>query len=153
MIERTYTAIFCEDIRKEVGNRISLLGSFTDTVKIPQKPLNAPDEVVSIIPKLCVYFRFQFDVQDQFQSLRFKVILPPHKEMSGSYDEDGFRDVRPEEIETAREVAKRKGLEIARLVSLTEMWPFPIFGPSQCKAEIIVDGQSHLCSVLRFTDE
>jgi hypothetical protein len=153
MMERTYTALFCEDIRREMGKKITLVGILGSSIVLPPKPTDAPDKVATVIPKLCVYFRFQFDVQDRFERLQFKVTLPPHEEMPASYDDGGLRDISSKEIESARQAAQRKGVEIARLVSLIEMWPFPIFGPSEYKAEIIVDGQSHLCGILRFTNE
>lgn len=42
------STVFCDDIRHEIGGKLSLIGCYGETVSLPQLPAS--------IPKLCVFF-------------------------------------------------------------------------------------------------
>jgi hypothetical protein len=69
---RAANCIFCDDIRQEIGNKISLMGVFATDILFPQ-----PAPVV--LPKFGVVVWILFDVGDEPKRLRVRVLLPPDR--------------------------------------------------------------------------
>lgn len=86
--------ILCEDIRKEIGNKSSLMGIFADSINI-NVPASFPG---SVVIKICVFFRVLLEKDDptpdqikcEFESegnivheVKLPVILPGSQTLLG----------------------------------------------------------------------
>ena len=64
------TAIFCDDVRHEVGNKISLIGCYADELIVDRLPAS--------LPKLAVHVRVTSPVGVPFRKLLFVARLGEH---------------------------------------------------------------------------
>lgn len=67
---RTAICIFCEDIRQEIGNKISLMGVYASDIAFPIAPPVG-------IPKFGIVIWLVFDVGDEPQKVVIRVLAPP----------------------------------------------------------------------------
>lgn len=51
--DRVLHTIFCDDVRNEVGGKLSLMGCYSGELSVPSFPMT--------LPKLCMHFSFVFD--------------------------------------------------------------------------------------------
>jgi Family of unknown function (DUF6941) len=63
---RLMYAIFCDDLRAEVGNKYSVMGVYTGQLFVPQVPI--------ILPKLCLLMRARTPADQPFRQLKFLVL-------------------------------------------------------------------------------
>lgn len=63
---RHLDVIYCDDIRNEVGNKISLMGIYTRELTIPNAPL--------LLPRLCILVKVVTDIDDPLESLVVRVV-------------------------------------------------------------------------------
>lgn len=64
---RVVTAIFCDDMRQEVGNKMSFMGCYQGELLVPISPI--------ALPKLCVFLSLLTPVSRPVRSLRFRLVL------------------------------------------------------------------------------
>jgi hypothetical protein len=65
-VTRSLEAIFCDDVRLEAGNKLSLMGCYSGMMIVPQIPI--------MLPKLCVVMR-AISLRDQpFKELKFRLV-------------------------------------------------------------------------------
>jgi len=64
------TAVFCDDVRQEIGNKISLIGCYTDELIVDRLPAS--------LPKLAVHVRVTAPVGAPFRKLRFVARFGEH---------------------------------------------------------------------------
>jgi len=72
--DRILTAIFCDDIRHEMGNKISFMGCYQSELFVPAVPI--------VLPKLCVYATALTPIARPFKYLVFRVILDDQTELA-----------------------------------------------------------------------
>lgn len=72
--DRFLTAIFCDDIRHEMGNKISLMGCYQEELMIPATPF--------VLPKLCVYASAWTPKERLFKSLTLRVVQDDENELA-----------------------------------------------------------------------
>lgn len=72
--DRVLTAIFCDDIRHEVGNKMSFMGCYQGELFVPSAPI--------ALTKLCVYVTLITPIGRPVQSLVFKVLQDDDKELA-----------------------------------------------------------------------
>ncbi len=72
--DRVLTAIFCDDIRNEVGNKISFMGCYQGELFVPSAPI--------ALAKLCVYVTLMTPIARPVRSLVFKVLQDDDKELA-----------------------------------------------------------------------
>lgn len=58
--------IYCDDIREEVGNKVSYMGVYAGEMTVPSVPV--------MLPKLCLAVKVSTDLADPFQSLEVRVV-------------------------------------------------------------------------------
>jgi hypothetical protein len=63
---RSLFAIFSDDVRLEVGNKLSYMGCYTGSMAVTQMPL--------ILPKLCVVMHATTPADNPFKELRFRLL-------------------------------------------------------------------------------
>jgi hypothetical protein len=96
--------IFCDDIRVEIGNKITYVGSYSGRMVVHgQFPV--------VIPKLClavIYFQRRSKV---ILPVRINILLPGDTEERPSIHAEMPEDASRQAIESARELAERMGTE------------------------------------------
>jgi hypothetical protein len=134
--------LFCEDIREEKTDLLSLNGIMPDNAFVP----GFVDGAVGTIPKLCFYSRANFDPQKPIKAISSKITLPHGEEVNlGAVGDDVIRRAIAE--------ATRLASPIATIVQRAQFAPFPIMSLGWMKAEVMIDGVSHICAAIRFTTD
>lgn len=64
--QRHLETVFCDDIRQEVGNKLSYMGIYFSEMTIPTAPL--------VLPKLCVAIKAVTAATDPFQSIDMQLV-------------------------------------------------------------------------------
>lgn len=64
--ERFVHAVFCDDIRQEMGGKVSLMGCFQGDLLVPFLPV--------ALPKLCVFVTVSTPVKRPLKSLRIRIM-------------------------------------------------------------------------------
>ncbi len=72
--DRVLTAIFCDDIRHEVGNKMSFMGCYQGELFVPSAPI--------ALTKFCVYVTLITPIGRPVRSLVFKVLQDDDKELA-----------------------------------------------------------------------
>ena len=72
--DRILTAIYCDDIRHEVGNKMSFMGCYQSELFVPAAPIG--------LPKLCVYATVLTPLKRPFKSLTLRVVLDEDTELA-----------------------------------------------------------------------
>lgn len=66
-MSRSVFTIFCDDIRQEMGGKITYVGTYTGSMQVPKFP--------TMLPKFCISVFCCFDSKEPIQSLHMKVSL------------------------------------------------------------------------------
>lgn len=72
--DRILTAIFCDDIRQEMGNKMSFMGCYQSELLVPITPIG--------LSKLCVYATVLTPIARPFKSLTLRVVLDGQIELA-----------------------------------------------------------------------
>lgn len=65
---RSFCVNYCDDIRLEVGNKISLIGIYGADLLVPEMP--------AVIPKLCIYVQIYSELEAHFDDdIEVKVLI------------------------------------------------------------------------------
>lgn len=65
-VERTLSGIFCDDIRHEMGGKVSLIGCYTDAMLVFEFP--------TVLPKLCAQVRLMTPSNRPFREVTYQVL-------------------------------------------------------------------------------
>lgn len=65
--ERVFVAQFCDDVRQEIGNKLSLMGCYTGEMILQKLP--------AALPKLCAYVTAITPKEKPFEMLTFRATL------------------------------------------------------------------------------
>lgn len=71
---RYISAIFCDDIRQEVGNKFSYMGCYPGELIVQMAPV--------VLPKLCVYALISTPKERPFKSLMLRVVQDDDVELA-----------------------------------------------------------------------
>ena len=71
---RFLTAIFCDDIRQEVGGKLSFMGCYQGELIVPMAPV--------ALPKLCVFATIWTPKERPFKSLMLRIVQDDDKELA-----------------------------------------------------------------------
>ena len=63
---RHLEVIYCDDIRQEIGNKLSFMGVYSGELNIPTAPL--------VLPRLCIAIKAVTEIQDPFEVLEIRVL-------------------------------------------------------------------------------
>lgn len=72
--DRILTAIFCDDIRHEMGNKMSFMGCYQGELFVPAVPI--------VLSKLCIFATALTPVERPFKSLSFRIVTPENVELA-----------------------------------------------------------------------
>ncbi len=65
-LERSVSAIYCDDVRQEAGNKVSYMGTYTGMMFVPSFP--------AVIPKLVVVIHVLTPIDNPFKRLTIKLM-------------------------------------------------------------------------------
>ena len=68
------TGIFCDDIRHEMGNKLSFMGCYQSELLVPTMP--------AVLPKLCIYVSAWTPKNKPFKTLTLRVVQDDDKELA-----------------------------------------------------------------------
>ena len=72
--DRIATAIFCDDIRQEVGGKMSFMGCYQSELIVPSTPV--------VLPKLCIMATVTTPIARPFKSLTIKIMIDDKTELA-----------------------------------------------------------------------
>jgi hypothetical protein len=72
--DRILTAIFCDDIRHEMGNKMSFMGCYQGELLVPAVPVG--------LSKLCIFATAWTPIGRPFKSLTFRVLMDGQTELA-----------------------------------------------------------------------
>jgi hypothetical protein len=124
------TTILCDDIRIEVGNKISLMGMYEKEMSVPFLPF--------IMPKLCLFIIIK-DIQQNTIPSNFQVIV------TGPISETIKLDLKGAPKNTEKNIEKMStniGIAISPLIIQSE---------GEAKIEVIPAGEKNPFAVHKFT--
>ena len=115
--DRFITAIFCDDIRQEVGNKLSYMGCYQGEIVVQMTP--------AVLPKLCVFISISTPKEKHFKSLTFRVVQDDDVELARiDIPEDGITGI----TQISDETATRRSINTAIVFS-----PFVIEKPAMLR--------------------
>ncbi len=143
---------FCEDIRQENDNVVTLVGLLPDNINIDfrtgttkdgEEP--APRQSNRVLGKLCFFARTNFDPKEQFKTLPFFLVFPDGTKMPAG-------EVKEDTIEKAKEKALEHSLPFAGVTIRATLagLNFPKNG-GLIRLEADVNGEVQVVAVLNTT--
>jgi len=136
-------ALFCEDIREEVSGQHTLVGILPDIIDLPPAPAGTNENARPRLPKLAVYFRFHFGVDDAAHPINIKLrFASGHETSVGTIDKDL--------VQKAQQEAKEAKIPMAglRFTAVYQSFRIESFGVMSALAE--VGGEQYSAGVLNF---
>ncbi len=115
--DRILTAIFCDDIRQEMGNKMSFMGCYQSELHVPTSPIG--------LSKLCIYATVLTPIARPFKSLTLRVVQDGQTELARLEIPADALSTLPE---VQDETATRKSISTALMFS-----PFIIEKPTSLR--------------------
>jgi len=126
--------VFCDDVRQEVGNKMSLMGIYGGDLRA-----QAQRDVPMVLPKLTIVLWIICGLEDDLGDVSVKVTGPP--------DETPIFvttiPASPSEAITVREGAKRRLQNV-----VFELTPFPILEDGVIEVTVVAKGEEMLAGRL-----
>jgi hypothetical protein len=142
--------LFCEDIREEKGDLVTLVGILPDNVGLTaievsdDKQLAAVKPSEKVLSKLCIYVRLNFDPDFDLGAVKVRLALP-----DGVFVELG--SIEEKTVGKARVEAKKNGSPLAGVISRVVMGGFrPPRTGGVLKVEVQVRDEFRLGGFLNF---
>lgn len=83
MIPRHVETIYCDDIREEVGEKLSYMGVYRATLIVDKLPV--------VLPKFCIVMSIKAPTTDPIRSMTVRVLRDKDPLQEISFDEDKIR--------------------------------------------------------------
>ena len=125
---RVATTIFCDDIRLELGNKLSLMGVYQGQLVVPSAPL--------LLPKLCIYLTISGPAETPFRSLKIRFL----KDQELIYEQPIDASALPEVQTPVREMESDPSNHLQTFVTTLVMSPFVIDKPFILRVRVDADG-------------
>ena len=141
--------LFCEDIREEKGDVLTLVGLMPDNVNVEavqregKRAENMPFSVNRVLSKLCVYARANFDPHDPIQEIGLNLVLPNGQKIS-------IGGAVPEFVERAKVEAKEKNSPLAGVIMRAVLVGFVLPEAGILRLEASIGAEMRLLAVLNF---
>lgn len=113
-------AIFCDDIRQELGGKFTFVGVYGSHLLVPKFP--------SILPKLCIVVNMATPVGQPFESLRFRVLKG-----DDTLAEGDFQQV----AKATSELPDAKQGQVIRVATHAVFSPFKVDAPELVRVQIL----------------
>lgn len=138
-------ALFCEDIREEKDNVLTLIGIMPDNVNL-ENPSNTPPEgggTKRMLSKLSIYTRINFDPNLDIGVPEVCLVLPNNEIIN-------MGNIDPTLVAKAQAEAQEKGALLAGIISRAAIWGFAPPENESIKVEVTINGEKYLAGALRF---
>lgn len=144
MIKTSVIALFCEDIRVEQSNILTLVGLFPDNVAFGQPEQTEASANLKFVAKIHIYIRMNFDPKAKFESGEINIINPDNTRQSlGEIDMDT--------IKKAKNQAIKNGNKLAGLISRAVLADFNRPPQGRFSVEVALGNKKYLCGSINFT--
>ena len=149
MVPLSIIGVFCEDIRVETGDILTLVGLMPDNINVapldsdPNQKGGVAIDQRKFLTKLYIYTRAIFDPDDPIEEIELRLVLPDEKEVS-------LGGASPDVIEKAKQQAKENEGPLAGVVMRSLIQPFQLPGPGILRLESIIGSEVRLISFLNF---
>lgn len=125
---RTFCVNFCDDIRQEIGNKISLIGMYGADLIVPEIP--------TVIAKLCIFAQVYGEPDVPFDDdIEIKVTLD-HDQIASAVQKPSVTTLEPSKLQ--------------RLNCQIIITPFPIAKECTLRVRAYYKGQEYIASALRI---
>lgn len=133
--------VFCDDIRYELGGKITLVGTFAGIIVVPSFPV--------LIPRLSVCVSVAMPIGNPPKSLAIKVFLGRTEIYSHTYSQSELSPIQgfPPEIE-GPEDAELTQMALSQYFSLPEI---KVEGPQSLTVKVYADGKEYKGASLYFS--
>lgn len=128
--ERVVSTIFCDDIRLEAGNKLSLMGVYQGVLMVPQVPL--------LLPKLCVYITVRTPLDKPFKSMTLRLLKDDELLHEQPIQDAAFAGERKPPVEMNDDPKNSKLQMFATTVMFS---PFLIDKPFLLRVRVIADDE------------
>ncbi|HJE71432.1 DUF6941 family protein [Pseudomonas oryzihabitans] len=129
--------LYCDDIRNEVGNKLTLVGVYQGALVSAQIP--------ALLPKLCVVLTLHTPKERMFEQVS---VIGTYEDQEAFRMELGEEDLTSITAEMPPPGPETKSYEMTLMAMLA---PFQIETAGKLKIEIIADGEELRCSSLQIT--
>jgi len=137
-------ALFCEDIREEKREIVTLVGILPDSVNVSIPSKSDPRRADPPLLKLAMYVRINFDPDLDLGTPKIRLVMP-----NGEKVELGT--IKSEVVSVAREKAKEHGNPLAGVISRATMTPFRVpKGGGVMRLEVLINDVEHMAGALNF---
>jgi hypothetical protein len=145
MSQLSIIGLFCEDIREEKGDSLSLIGLMPDNInlEISDAQANAPSSENRILSKVCIFARANFPPDESVRAIELNLLLPNDVEIPVG---GAAADV----IETAKTQARDMGAPLAGVVMRVVLAGFRLPKPGIVQLKAKIDGKERILSMLNF---
>jgi hypothetical protein len=133
-------ALFCEDIREEKNDIVTLVGVLPDTLNVVS---TSNSDSVSILSKLCIYIRINFDPELDIGEPAVRLLLPEGEVLS-------LGNIGAEIVSKARTQAKEKGNPLAGVITRVVLAPFRPPRGGVVILEVVLNSVAHIVGALNF---
>lgn len=132
-------AIFCEDIRRELGGRSTIIGIYPDSIDVPSFP--------GALRRLAVFFRVRFSVDGNFD----EPISVDLEIDGGMVEHVSPQPVRQDMVKQAVEKARQRGLPYTSITARVQIEePVAVPGPCVIRAVLKKGDETELCGLLNI---
>jgi hypothetical protein len=132
---------FCEDIREEKSGQGTLIGLLPDNIDIAPMPKGVASSTRPILPKLGLFVRINFGMEDDIKPMTIKLILPDAGEIE-------LGKIGADLISQSKRDAAANNLPIAGLIHRAVMQGFMIPGPGLIAGVVEIEDQRITVAVL-----
>jgi len=129
-------SVFCDDLRSEVNNKISMMGIFGSLMYLQTFP--------SVLPKLCAVITASTPVDQPFKSISFKGTMDGNVIFDISMNESQITEMR----QSASFIDDPKFFEAKAMVVLS---PLHLTNPTRIHVTVLADGQEIECGGLQIS--
>lgn len=129
-------ATFCDDVRQELGNKLSLMGVYGPDLIVQSFP--------TTLPKLCCLFNIRIPVE---QSPRKKIVFRLQRDEEVIFQ----AELTPPTEDPAKELAPRaEDASLLWMSFVAQLANFEVAGPAILRARAIIDEQEVRGGILRL---
>ena len=142
MLPISIMALFCEDIREEKNDIVTLIGILPDTVNVEAPPSESPAQITKLLSKLCIYVRINFDPTMELGTAQIWLAMPEGERLA-------LGEIGSDIAEKSQQEATARGNLLAGVVSRVVLAGFqPPKGA--VKVEVSVKGETHVAGAITF---
>lgn len=130
-MNRHVQTIFCDDIRHEVGGKLSYIGVYSGHLFVPSFPVT--------LPKLCLALSVLTPASQPFQKLELRIFKDDEQIAEGILDKAQLSEIIEATAEGNGNLAVEERVQV--LNSLFMFSPFQIDGPCRLRVRAVTESE------------